>query len=859
MKKRMRAFPYRKEFFRACLWALCAVVLLSGGRALLSYEEATSVYLSLSLQSSYEGISALYYDVGKGYRDSQVVSAFIRGDNRIYGYLYKIPNKTLYHLRWDPPPSARGSIVIHKMQIQDGSRRPIKRLDLDQLASLHQIEALAVIADRADIRIQEGADDPQIDIGLESPLVVERLPLLARFLGGILFELALLFLGACVLIYGWFRWRDRIGVWFHRGDKVAAMLAVLFVALFGWRCWVLYDDVGYLFLQVTMNPSVNSSAQIFYDVGEGFNENHSQTLHMISQQELRPYRFRLPNKAIYKLRFDPLTTAGRVQISEMKLTDAFGRVLREIPLTELVPIHQIKSINAAEKGIEIVIAEKADDPQIAAPLKEPLNFEGKLPFPLGQWLLALMGEAVLMVLSAFVLIMSWKKRKIVLQGLESPFVQERLPLIYIGSAFGLILAMGFVSGLDVHPDEWNGHIKAAAYYIENWLPPAVDDPRIVSSISVFGVSYLWHVDLYYLFAVKAMHALAGIVSDFYLRMRLANALLFLLLGLVVVGQIKRLQWVVPFLVVSPQVWYVHSYFNNDAFPLFVAMILALQLVDPESSLNRFLAAATVRDELGRGIFIGVLIGLLLSSKLNYWLYIAFLGFWGAWGILFEAPLSQRIPRLKKGLFLFMIALLFYLPIYGYDQYVNSFDKDAKISVVMERHAAFQFKPSTRQNDVSLSYPGLRLKDKGVSLYQLLIESPDWRDLSFMSFFGVYGYMDLVSDDAYYQTVMYVLSLLFLIVLLYAAYIIPPRDAVFLLCVLLFALLTVGQSVYHSWVNDYQPQGRYLFPILPMLMIGLARLPSSFRIRIMPLFGLVFFILSAWSFVLTGLRMIPKIN
>jgi len=86
-----------------------------------------------------------------------------------------------------------------------------------------------------------------------------------------------------------------------------------------------------------------------------------------------------------------------------------------------------------------------------------------------------------------------------------------------------------------------------------------------------------------------------------------------------------------------------------------------------------------------------------------------------------------------------------------------------------------------------------------------------------------------------------------------------RDMIFFLFVLTFAGLVVGQSVYHSWVNDYQPQGRYLFPILPMFMVALARMPSSFRMRIMPLFGFAFFVLSVWSFLLTGLRMIPKIN
>ena len=30
------------------------------------------------------------------------------------------------------------------------------------------------------------------------------------------------------------------------------------------------------------------------------------------------------------------------------------------------------------------------------------------------------------------------------------------------------------------------------------------------------------------------------------------------------------------------------------------------------------------------------------------------------------------------------------------------------------------------------------------------------------------------------------------------------------------MLVVAQSVYRSWVFDFQGQGRYLFPILPML-------------------------------------------
>jgi hypothetical protein len=861
MKKSVIALPFHRHFFRTCLWALVVVTLLTGWRALISYDDASSLYLSVSLKSPQEGIAALYYDIGQGYNERHVVSAFVKGDNQVHDYLYKIPYKTLYHLRWDPPPATHNPLTIRKIEILDSSHRLVKRLGLRQLAPLHQIKALELSDEQADIRVEEGANDPQVDLRLEFPIAAEKLYVLATFVGQILLEFTGFSLVAFLMIYIWFRWRDKIRIWFRRRNKIITIVIAVYILFFGWRCWLLYDDTGYLFLQVAMSASVNSHAQIYYDLGQGLNEKQSQIMQVTNQKNLRQYRFKLPNKTIYKIRFDPLMTAGNVRIGEMKVTDAFGNLLREIPLGQLEPINQIKSINARNDGIEIVVTENANDPQITIPLKGALDFEGKLPFPIGQWLLAILTELGFLILFAIVFVWGWRKKwgNLFLNGLESPFIQEKMPLIYMGAAFGLILAMGFISGLDVHPDEWNGHTKAAAYYLQNWLPPAVDDPRIVNSISVFGVSYLWQIEPIYFIAVKATQLISGIVPDFYLRMRIANALLFLSLVLIVALQIKRSKWLVPFLVASPQVWYVFSYFNSDGFPLFIAILLAMQMIDPESTLNRFFSTPLLRQHIGGGLLTGLLAGILIASKLNYLLYIAFLIFVGLWVILFETAKHQRLSRLKKLIFVASMALLVYLPIIGYDQYVNDFKKTEKAMSAMERYAAPQFKPSSLQKDLSATYPGLRLRDKGVSLESLLIQNPEWRDLSFKSFFGIYGYMDLVSNENYYRAVTYMLSVFFLLVFFYVAFALSPRDVIFILFVLLFCGLAVGQSVYHSWVSDYQPQGRYLFPILPMLMIGLARLPASFRLRVMPLFGLVFFILSLWSFLLTGLRMIPKIN
>jgi hypothetical protein len=844
------AFPFRRRLFRACLWALVVISSICIWRAVLAYEDANSMYLSVSLKSSQKGVAELFYDIGKGFNSTQAVPASIRGDGQVFGYLFKMPNKPILNLRWDPPFAKDNVIPIYKMEILDGSRRPVKRLNLRQLEPLQQIAVLVISDEKADIQVQEGANDPQVRIRLESPLYVKNYHSLFLLAGKAILEFLLLLLVACSLIYIGLHWRD----------KVVATVIVISLLIFGWRCWILYDDAGSLFLKIAMSSTVSSTAQVYYDLGQGLNEKHSLQMDAIRQEDLRSYRFKLPNASIYELRFDPLMTSGNVRIGEITITNAFGKVIREIDLRQVRPVKQIKSVEFVHNGLDVSATKDADDPQLAIDLNGYLNFEGKLLFPFKGWFLRLMLEAVLCFLIASVFLLTWRKwGNVCREGLDSPFVQEKLPLIYLGTAFGLILAMGFVSGLDVNPDEWNGHIKAAAYYMQNWLPPAVDDPRIESSISIFGISYLWHIDPLYLFAVKTTNILSGIVSDFYLRLRLFNAFLFLSLILVVAVQIKRSKWMVPFLVFTPQVWYVFSYFNNDAFPWFVAMLLAMQFADPDSSLRRFLSAPTIRHRIGGGILAGILLGLLLSSKLNYRLYIVFLVFAALWTVLFEVSARERIPQLKKWIFVGSVALLFYLPLYGYDQYVNDFRKDEKVLSIMESRAAYQFKISTLKNDLSSSYKGLHLKEKGVSFRELFIQNSDWRDMSFNSFFGVYGYMDLLSDKGYYLAVSYVLGAFFLLIFFHMAFTLPARDVIFLLFIVLFAGLAVGQSVYHSWINDYQPQGRYLFLIIPMFLVGLARLPTSFRTRIMPLFGLIFFVLSVWSFLLAGLRMIPKIN
>ena len=86
-----------------------------------------------------------------------------------------------------------------------------------------------------------------------------------------------------------------------------------------------------------------------------------------------------------------------------------------------------------------------------------------------------------------------------------------------------------------------------------------------------------------------------------------------------------------------------------------------------------------------------------------------------------------------------------------------------------------------------------------------------------------------------------------------------KEGIALCIVSLFLLLAIGQSVYASWTGDFEPQGRYLFPMIPIVLVGLARLPIVFQERMVPCFNLILFIFSLTSFVFYALLFIPKIS
>lgn len=417
-------------------------------------------------------------------------------------------------------------------------------------------------------------------------------------------------------------------------------------------------------------------------------------------------------------------------------------------------------------------------------------------------------------------------------------------------ACALILAMAGWSAFNAHPDEYL-HFEAAKYFASHWLPPALNDPALEPSFSHYGFSYLQDLDGSY-FLMGKFIAVLGWLSTPEFAARVFNVLLF---AAIAVWVMRRLHdsLAAAVLLVSPQVWYVFSYANGDGWPLVVALLVVVQLADEQSSLHRYLRGENWRSAAGGGLlFVGLLV-LLLVAKRNYYLFLPFVAAVAFWKTFFWNEPSTRLQLAQRWVLIGLATAAIFFPLRLAQAAINHFDHSHLRQVQAEKFAAPGFKPS----DVAAGKgsPALALRKRGAPLMSLFAKYP-WPRRSFESFCGVYHWMTLRSSAPYYL----VMGALYIALLACAAAAfrrLPGRDVLFGAAVFVLAVAVVLASAYHSWTADYQPQGRYLFPILPMFAFLLHRYRESFPRPALLLLLACLFAGSVFSFVFTGLAEIPK--
>ncbi|MHC1790401.1 hypothetical protein [Solidesulfovibrio sp.] len=421
-------------------------------------------------------------------------------------------------------------------------------------------------------------------------------------------------------------------------------------------------------------------------------------------------------------------------------------------------------------------------------------------------------------------------------------------------AAGILAAMGTMaveSRLNAHPDELD-HVNAGRYFLQYWDFPAMDDPRLANTFSNYGVTYLQQLDVVYFFAGKFARLIGPVLGPDYIALRFFNVFLFaILMALFLRLPDNRKIAFLP-LFITPQVWYVFSYFNGDAFPMFLSfcMVYAVARLDAPGLPEPPGATARQTRLL---LMLGLLLGCICISKQNYYVLAGFtLAFFGVCGLAARDIKAAA----RNAALVFLVAATVFGARWGYNVYVNRTVRPEVPTQNAEKYAVPDYKPSAQE--AGTQFWGLRMRDQGLS-YPQLFSIWTWHIWSFRTSFGVYDYMKIYAPFIYYRYIGYIFWTLAGVLAVTLVLRGGPAGLAALAVFLSFAALTIFQSTWHSWVNDFQAQGRYLFPIGAMAGMTLARFADVLN-RTLPVTSVLaaaMLLLSAYSFVWVGLAQIPR--
>lgn len=568
--------------------------------------------------------------------------------------------------------------------------------------------------------------------------------------------------------------------------------------------------------------------------GEGYSERRTASVKVYPGKD--KYSFNLTNIGkVGRLRVDTHSTIGEVTLKSLAIhQEGYEPVTldNQTGFSKLFPLQQIET--ARVEGNGLWIKSNGSDP----------NFELLVSaHHLGVDKIWLLIRLLVIALFTCAIVYSF-----------APLVENFaiVPVLLFG-IWLLVLTMAGVSKENAHPDEYV-HIAATNYYADHWLPPVVDDPSIRNTYSVYGVSRLNYGEIYYFFSGKTYKFLQLFDLPANFAYRFFNVALFGMIFFLSIRNLYARIAALPYLV-SSQIWYVFSYCGSDAFALFISFVLSWQLIDPKSILHRYLKGGGVLLRLTGLVVLPAFLGTVFILKMNYYPFVGlFYLVLGAKMFFTEDYYWEKKDALKRLILITILGLSFLGVRMGADYAINGSDRGEKIAELQEKYGHYKYKKSTPPED---RVPTLLIKDRGVAFSEL-IPMYHWDIKTFQSSFGVFGYFTIMGPQQYYFIVKWFGSALLLYILISSFTRGGMLGAGITGVVCGVSVVLILASLHRSWVADFQPQGRYLFPIIPMFGICLGHNMKAIDKRILVLLVGIMCMLGLYSFIFQGLLKIPKI-
>lgn len=383
------------------------------------------------------------------------------------------------------------------------------------------------------------------------------------------------------------------------------------------------------------------------------------------------------------------------------------------------------------------------------------------------------------------------------------------------------------------PNGWEESIRnpfwgfSYAFYF-TWLP------GLFSSFCMKMVSVFSSSPEALLIAARFPSVIAGTTVVF---------LAFKILDLILKDEFVK--WFVCLLFASlPQLAFLSSYVNNDIFAVAGAMLIVyswILIAGKETDIKPFVLLAVGIITVALSYYNSY--GWILFS-LVYLLIVIITRKEDRKKILIYSSIAIGIVILFTGFFVIRNIVLYKTDIFG----LKSLEASS------EMYAVDHLKPSLRNT----------LKNQGLPITSLLNDK-EFIFSTERSFIAAFGYTDILAPEVIYKVFRYV----FLIGTVgFVGCVIkrlikketeekskkelPP----YLLLLLVAALSCVCfLFLFYSWGTDYEPQGRYVFPIIPALVVFdglgfdfiLGEEKISRTIRITLIIGLMLLVLSASAY------------
>lgn len=269
-----------------------------------------------------------------------------------------------------------------------------------------------------------------------------------------------------------------------------------------------------------------------------------------------------------------------------------------------------------------------------------------------------------------------------------------------------------------------------------------------------------------------------------------------------------LRWI--FIVLStllPQIVFLGSYVNLDSFSYFTALMIVYCWLDCMEQKWSIRSTSLLAIALGL---------CLLSYKFAYGFVLMTLFLYIAWHIAHRTETSFKSFILKG---LLVLAIVFVVCGWKFIRNAVIYDGDflslSASQPYAEAYALEAYKPSLR----------VSLKDQGIGPLRMLEVMP-WTVSTYESLIGIFGYMYIRMPEWFYSSYQWLfgVGIIGMLIKLAIAAAMPrkfgfKRDAVIAGASLFLAsLVTLTISIYFSWCQDYQAQGRYIITFTPLLFL-----------------------------------------